>query len=104
MGAAELELVRATGRFPPRLPFQPIFYPVLNFEYAAFIAREWNTKDPASGFCGFVTEFEVAKEFLNRYDVQTVGAAHHQEYWIPSEELDEFNANIVGEIRVIAEW
>lgn len=28
----------------------------------------------------------------------------HQEYWIPAEELDEFNQNIVGQIEVIAEF
>jgi hypothetical protein len=35
-GPRELELVAASGwrRWPPRLPEQPIFYPVTNQEYA----------------------------------------------------------------------
>lgn len=45
--------------FPPRLSNQPIFYPVINLDYAAFIARDWNTKDENSGYCGFVTSFNI---------------------------------------------
>jgi len=42
VGPAELALVRASGMraFPPRLPEQPIFYPVLSEEYAIKIARD----------------------------------------------------------------
>jgi len=36
--------------FPPRLPEQPIFYPVTNEKYAAEIASKWSTADKASGF------------------------------------------------------
>lgn len=104
VGRAELELIRANGEFPPRLPGQPIFYPVLNREYAIEIARDWNTKDAASGYAGFVTEFDVLTEFLNRYEVQTVGAKRHQEYWIPAEDLADFNRAIIGEIRVVDEF
>ena len=46
--------------------------------------------------------FQVDAEFLARYDVQTVGASMHQEYWIPAGDLDEFNRHIVGEIEVVA--
>ena len=87
--------------FPPRLPFQPIFYPVLNEEYAAQIARDWNTKDEASGHVGYLTRFRVRAEFLNRYCIQTVGGSQHQEYWIPAEDIDAFNAAIVGPIEVV---
>jgi len=54
VGRGELELIRASGfrEFPPRLPEQPIFYPVLTEEYATQIARDWNTKDERSGFAG----------------------------------------------------
>lgn len=106
VGQKELELIRESGwrEFPPRLFWQPIFYPVLNEEYAVQIARDWNTKDAASGYAGYVTRFRVRKRFLGRYQVQTVGASIHQEYWIPAEELPEFNRNIVGEIEVIAEF
>ena len=59
VGVKELDLILNTGcrRYPKRLPTQPIFYPVLNQEYAAEIAKLWNTKDQFSGYAGFVTEF-----------------------------------------------
>ena len=103
VGPKELELIAASGyrEFPPRLPEQPIFYPVLNEEYARQIAREWNV--PASG-SGYVTRFAVRKEFLARYSEQQVGASIHRELWIPAEELAEMNRNIVGLIDVIAEY
>jgi hypothetical protein len=49
--------------FPPRLPEQPVFYPVLSEQYAVKIARDWNV--PASG-SGFVTRFEVLRSFLEQ--------------------------------------
>ena len=104
VGQAELDLILMTGRFPPRLEIQPIFYPVLTFEYAEKIARDWNTRDRASGHVGYVTEFDVLERFLDRYSVQHAGGSRYQEYWIPAEELDEFNENIVGDIRVIAKY
>ncbi|MDP9373701.1 MAG: hypothetical protein M3Q65_14865 [Chloroflexota bacterium] len=106
VGQQELDLIRESGyrAFPPRLPHQPIFYPVLNYDYAAQIARDWNTKDAASGYAGYVTRFRVRASFLRRYTVQTVGSATHQEYWIPAEDLPEFNRNIVGPIEVAAEF
>lgn len=104
VGQKELALIEATDfrEFPPRLPAQPIFYPILNETYAMQIARDWNTKDAASGFAGYVTRFAVRVAFLNRYPVKTVGNTTHQEYWIPAEDLADFNANIVGQIEVIA--
>ena len=102
-GPKELALVEESGwrAWPPRLPEQPIFYPVLNEEYATKIARDWNV--PHSGV-GYVTRFEVTKSFLDRYDVQQAGGRTILEYWIPAEDLDEFNANIVGLIEVVAEY
>ncbi len=102
-GPRELKLVEESGyrRWPPRLPGQPIFYPVTNHEYAAEIARKWNV--PESGV-GFVTRFEVRKTFAERYEVQTVGARHHAEWWIPAEDLGELNENIVGQIEVVEEF
>jgi len=105
VGQQELELIKELDNmsFPPRLPEQPIFYPVLNSEYATQIARDWNAKynEPK---CGYVTQFRVKKAFLDRYETRTVGGASHQEYWIPAEDLDEFNRNLVGPIEVIAEF
>ena len=105
VGKDELNLIRESGftKFPPRLPEQPIFYPVLNEEYATQIARDWNTKYNKDK-CGYVARFQVKTDFLERYDVQTVGSSIHREYWIPAKELEEFNRNIVGEIEVIAEF
>jgi hypothetical protein len=51
-----------------------------------------------------VTRFRVRKDFLSRYPVRTVGNRTHQEYWIPAEDLAEFNRNIVGTIEVAAEF
>ncbi len=103
VGPKELKLIEESGytAFPPRLPEQPIFYPVLNEEYAAKIARDWNA--PEKGV-GYVTRFKVRADYLSRYDVQIVGSRIHQEYWIPAEELDEFNSNIIEPIEVIAEF
>ncbi len=106
VGRRELELIQESGyrEFPPRLPFQPIFYPVLNQEYATRIARDWNTKDAASGYADYVMRFRVRADYLARYTMQTVGAATHREYWIPAEDLLEFSANIIGPIEVVAEY
>jgi hypothetical protein len=103
VGPRELELIRQSGwrRFPARLPDQPIFYPVLNEDYAVQIARDWNV--PASG-AGYATRFHVRSEIADRYPVQTVGGAQHQELWVPAEELAAFNDAIVGLIEVIAEY
>lgn len=105
VGANELKLIQESGckAFPPRLPEQPIFYPVLNEEYATQIARDWNAKYDTTKR-GYVTRFRVRTSFLQRYEVHTVGGSEHQEYWIPAEELEEFNRNIVGDIEVIAEY
>jgi hypothetical protein len=104
VGLKELELIIATQsrEFPPRLHWQPIFYPVLNFEYAADIAREWNVSDPASGYCGFVTAFELPEEYIETFEVQNVGGIHHNELWVPAEDLKTFNQNIQGCIQVEA--
>jgi hypothetical protein len=104
-GKSELDLIEASGftAFPPRLPEQPIFYPVTNEGYAAQIARDWNAKHNADKV-GYVTRFEVRKEFLAGYETKIVGGREHEEYWIPAEDLEEFNRNIVGKIEVIAEF
>ena len=103
VGPEELSLIRQSAfkRFPPRLPQQPIFYPVLNEEYARQIARDWNARKSGSGY---VTRFQVHSSFLSAYSVHTVGSVIHQEYWIPAERLSQFNENIVGDIEVIAEF
>ncbi|HET8845749.1 MAG TPA: hypothetical protein VFN35_30060 [Ktedonobacteraceae bacterium] len=103
VGSEELALIAENHytAFPPRLFWQPIFYPVLNEAYAVQIARDWNARD---GNSGYVTRFQVRSDFLDNYQVQRVGSAIHEEYWIPAEELEEFNRNIVDKIEVIAEF
>jgi hypothetical protein len=103
VGMKEMELIAETDYklFPPRLDWQPIFYPVMNQEYAEQIALEWNTVDEFSGFIGIVTAFEVKTAILEKYEVQNVGSKNHNELWIPSEDLAEFNANILDGIEVV---
>jgi hypothetical protein len=106
VGQKELDLIAASSfrAFPPRLEWQPIFYPVLNEAYATQIARDWNTKDEASGYVGYVTRFHVRADFAARYEPHQVGGRQHVELWVPAGDLDEFNANIVGLIEVTAEY
>jgi hypothetical protein len=102
-GPRELELVAESGwrRWPPRLPEQPIFYPVTNEEYATEIASKWNVAESGAGF---VTRFHVKAEFMARYEIHCAGAAHHTEWWIPAEDLDALNDHILGMIEVIASF
>lgn len=105
VGTEELKLIEQSDfrEFPPRLPEQPIFYPVLNEEYATQITRDWNAKYNKDKV-GYVTKFEVRKDFLDNYERKIVGGKVHEEYWIPAEDLEEFNRNIVGKIEVISEF
>lgn len=86
--------------FPPRLDWQPIFYPVLNELYAIEIASKWNTNDEAGNYLGLVTKFDITEKEFKKYKVENVGAAHNNELWIPSEKLNEFNKAMVGKIVV----
>ena len=71
--------------------------------YAIQIARDWNAKRNSDKI-GYLTRFRVRNEYLQRYKIDTVGGSIHQEYWIPAEELEVFNRNIVGKIEVLAEY
>jgi hypothetical protein len=104
VGLKELELIAASGyiAFPPRLPEQPIFYPVLNFDYAEQIARDWNAT--TAPYAGFVTRFEVDQRYAVDFEIHTVGGEIHQELWVPAEELPEFNRHIKGKIEVVAAY
>ncbi|MFY7963949.1 MAG: ADP-ribosylation/crystallin J1 [Chitinophagaceae bacterium] len=103
VGQTELDLIAASGfkKFPPRLEWQPIFYPVLNQAYAEQIAFEWNTQDEFSGYVGYVTAFDLYDSFLQQYPIQNAGGEIHNELWVPAEELDTFNNNIIGDIRIV---
>ena len=100
---AELDLIEQSGwaSFPPRLPEQPIFYPVTNEEYAIQISKEWNV--PAYGV-GYVTRFAVKTDYLTKFKIENVGGQIHNELWVSAEELEEFNSNIVGQIEVTKEF
>jgi len=104
VGPEELALIAASGysAFPPRLPEQPIFYPVTNEAYATQIARDWNTRHGSR--IGYVTRFDVEAGYVGKFARQIVGGREHEELWVPAEELDEFNHRIVGSIEVIAEF
>jgi hypothetical protein len=106
VGQKELDLIEQAGwrGFPPRLDWQPVFYPVLSEEYATRIARDWNTKDDANGAVGYVVRFEVDEDYLVGYDVHEAGGRDCLEYWIPADDLEQFNDHIRGSIEVIAEY
>lgn len=106
VGPKELARIRELGwrAFPPRLHFQPIFYPVLNEAYARQIARDWNATKADTGYRGYVTRFEVDAAYAARFERRVVGGRQHEELWVPAEELDEFNAHIVGTIEVVAAY
>lgn len=100
MGLEELLLLYRTGfgEFPPRLPEQPYFYPVLNIGYATTIARDWNTTTGSGA--GYVVEFELDDDYSRAFPVHKVGSADHLELWVPSDELANFNAH-VREARLV---
>lgn len=101
VGMLELRLIFDTWlkAFPPRLPEQPIFYPVLNLEYARQIAFDWNIQ--SEPYAGYVTEFDVDDAYISQFEHHIVGGRQHEELWIPAENLDEFNRHIIGQIRVV---
>ena len=103
VGQAEYTLIAQSDftAYPPRLPEQPIFYPVLNQRYAREIAEKWNWRYPDAQYTGYVTTFEIKDDYIAQFPVQTVGASYHQEFWIPAEELENFNRHIIGKIQIL---
>ena len=101
VGEAELKLVVDSGyiSWPPRLPEQPIFYPVTNLEYAIRLTQ-WNVSDFGKGY---VTKFEVEAEYMEQFPVKCVGDKECLEWWVPAEELSVLNSKIVGKIEVVYE-
>jgi len=103
VGPRELELIRDSGwkKFPPRLPEQPIFYPVIQEAYAARIAKEWNVRDSGSGY---VTRFSVDDSYIGKFESHVAAGQYCTEYWIPAEQLDEFNSHLTSTIEVIRSY
>lgn len=106
VGQKEMDLIVAAdfASFPPRLAWQPIFYPVISEAYAIEIARDWNTKDRENGNVGYVTAFEIDADYCAKFERKRVGHSGHQELWVPADKLAEFNQKIVSRIRVIHEF
>jgi hypothetical protein len=103
VGQAEMDLIPASRfrEFPPRLPDQPIFYPVLTEEYATQIARGWNTKDERSGCVGYCCDFKCRRSFSVSTTCLLLEAESTANTGFP---LRELNANIVGEIELVSEF
>ncbi len=104
VGLNELALVYETGMqaFPPRLPEQPIFYPVLNEGYARQIADEWNARSGTRA--GFVTRFAIEPGYAGGFERRVVGGREHEELWVPAEELATFNRRLEGPIEIVAAY
>ena len=103
VGQAEYDLIAQSSfaAYPPRLPEQPIFYPVLNERYARELSEKWNRRYPDSQYTGDVTTFEIDDGYISQFPVQTGGASYHQDLWIPAEELEKFNRHIIGTISIL---
>ena len=103
VGPAELDLVRRSGwtAFPPRLPHQPVFYPVLDLDYAIEIARDWNVRESGEGH---VLRFEVDDAFLANHEIAVAGGKKRREYWLPADQMDKFNQAILGRIELVASF
>jgi hypothetical protein len=104
VGLKELALIfdAKMSEFPPRLPEQPIFYPVTNLGYATQITRNWNTREDDR--VGYVTEFEIPDDYATQFERHAVGGREHEELWIPAERLLEFNSQILTPIKVVAAY
>jgi len=106
VGRNELAKIEASGmrEFPPRLPEQPIFYPVLTFEYAEKIARDWNSVRQNHDHVGYVVAFEINDSYAARFPVQIAGGSECKELWVPADELGAFNKHLIGKIEVVARY
>jgi len=104
MDIEELRLVYETGMkaFPPRKPEQPIFYPVLNVEYANEIAQHWNAEGPSGS--GYVAKFNLDDAYGARFKPEKVGGSHHVELWVPAAELSAFNEHIIAPIVIVGAY
>lgn len=86
--------------FPPRKPEQPVFYPVLNLEYADEIAKQWNAERQTAS--GYVAKFTIDNGYVAQFEPHKVGSSRHVELWIPAEELARFNEHISPPILIVS--
>lgn len=101
VGLQELALIYDSGMqaFSTQLQQQPIFYPVLQLEYARQTASDWNVQH--GDHAGYVTQFKVEDEYIADFEEHAVRGTPYQELWIPAEAMEEFNTHIVGPIKVL---
>ena len=102
MGQQELRLVREAGgrRWPALRSHQTHFFPMLDEDFAIRAAQNWNLFGPVR----YVARFHVETGFLGRYSTRSFGGSATPMLWVAAEELDEFNAHIVGSIEVVHEF
>ena len=48
--------------------------------------------------------FAIGPAFIQRYEVQQAGGRQHLEYWIPADDLPDFNRSIIGKIEIVASY
>lgn len=98
-GLPEWRLIRQDGRgkFPACMIRADIFYPSLLFENACGLAREFNTRDPASEFAGLVLACDVPPDFLREYDDPEL---EPEALWLPPETRAAINDALQGPLRV----
>ncbi len=92
---AALQSLRWKG-FPPCA--EAAFYPALNARFALdFIHSQEGGKKPAL----YLTRFQIHAGYVRSFEVQTLSGEVHDELWVPAEEWENFNRNIVGRIAVV---
>lgn len=96
----ELDLIKKSGwqAFPSEITEQPFFYPLMKEAYSAQILKECSA--PAYSVA-YIMRFEIDVDFVSRYRIRNIGPNRHQELWVPTKELAEFNRHIVGPIEVV---
>jgi len=87
--------------WPARRSHQSIFYLLANEYYATEIAKRWRVG--ISG-CAYVTRFSIKKSFMDQFELHIVGPDYRREWRIPTERLNECNANLIGRISVVATY
>lgn len=90
---AELKFIKTNKfkKFPPCSPDYPFFHTMFNQK----IDLEIDKNKISYGI-----RYEIKKCFLDRYEKQFVGNYDIKDYWIPSKDLEEFNQNLIGEIKI----
>jgi hypothetical protein len=51
---------------------------------------------------GYVVIFNIQQQFIEQYELQTIGYQEHYEYRIPVSHLSQFNKALIGQIELIS--